>query len=287
MGKKYGMIIDITRCNGCYNCFLACRDEHCGNDYPGYSAAQPYSGQFWMRIIERERGQYPKVKVAYTCIPCMQCENAPCVEASLDGAVYRRADGIVIIDPEKAKGQRQIVDACPYRVIYWNEEKNIAQKCTFCAHLLDQGWKEPRCVEVCPTQALVFGDLNDPDSEISRMIETATGKLEVLHSEYGLMPNVKYMGIPKRFIAGEVIFRDKKEECAAGVKVTLSSKGSADKVTKTDNYGDFEFEGLDADKDYTVLVEQSGYSPRKMKVKTKIDMYLGEILLSKTTAKDK
>jgi Fe-S-cluster-containing dehydrogenase component len=275
MGKKYGMIIDVTRCNGCYNCFLACRDEHCGNDYPGYSAAQPYSGQFWMRIIERERGQYPKVKVTYTCIPCMQCENAPCVEASLDGAVCRRADGIVIIDPEKAQGQKQIVKACPYRVIYWNEEKNTAQKCTFCAHLLDQGWKEPRCVEVCPTQALVFGDLNDPDSEISRTIAATKGKLEVLHSEYGLMPRVQYIGIPKRFIVGEVIFRDKKEECAAGVKVTLSGKGSADKVTKTDNYGDFEFEGLEADKDYTVLVEHSGYRPRKIKVRTAIDTYLG------------
>jgi len=287
MVKKYGIIVDVTRCNGCYNCFLACRDEHCGNDYPGYSAAQPYSGQFWMKIIERERGQYPKVKVAYTPIPCMQCENAPCVEASLNGAACRRADGIVIIDPQKAQGQKQIVNACPYRVIYWNEEKNIPQKCTFCAHLLDQGWKEPRCVEVCPTKALVFGDVNDPNNEISKMIVAAKGKLEVLHPEYGLLPNVRYMGLPRRFVAGEVVFRDKKDECAAGVKVTLSSKGNADKVTKTDNYGEFEFEGLDADKDYTVSIEHSGYSAKKTKVKTSIDTYLGEILLSKTTAKDK
>jgi Fe-S-cluster-containing dehydrogenase component len=142
-------------------------------------------------------------------------------------------------------------------------------------------------VEVCPTKALVFGDLNDPESEISKTIATAKGKLEVLHPEYGLIPNVKYIGIPRRFVAGEVVFRDKKDECAAGVKVTLSSKGNADKVTETDNYGDFEFEGLDADKDYTVLVEHSGYSPRKMKVKTKIDMYLGEILLSRMTVKNK
>jgi len=103
------MIIDITKCSGCYNCFLACRDEFCGNDYPGYSVAQPYSGQFWMKILERERGRYPKVKVAYTPIPCMQCENAPCIEASLDGAVYRRADSMVILDPAKAQGQKQIL----------------------------------------------------------------------------------------------------------------------------------------------------------------------------------
>jgi Fe-S-cluster-containing dehydrogenase component len=287
MAKKYGMIMDVTRCNGCYNCFLACRDEFYGNDYPGYSVAQPFSGQHWVKVIEKERGQYPKVKVAYTVIPCMHCENAPCIEASLNEAVYQRPDGIVIIDPTKAQGQKQIVDACPYRVIYWNEEKNIPQKCTFCAHLLDQGWKEPRCVEACPTKALVFGDVNDPDSEISKIIAAAKGKLEILHPEYGLVTNVKYIGIPKRFIAGEVVFRDKKDECAVGVKVILSCKGKADKVTKTDNYGDFEFEGLDADKDYTVSIEHNSYNTKKVKVKTRIDMYLGEIVLSKTTAEDR
>jgi len=287
MVKKYGMIIDVTRCNGCYNCFLSCRDEFCGNDYPGYSVAQPFSGQFWVKVIEKERGQYPKVKVAYTVVPCMQCEKPSCVDASLNKAVYQRQDGIVIIDPAKAQGQKQIVDACPYRVIYWNEEKNLPQKCTFCAHLLDKGWKEPRCVEACPTKAIVFGDVNDPNSEISKIITAAKGNLEVLHPEYGLMPNVKYIGIPRRFVAGEVVFRDKKDECAVGVKVTLSSKGKADKVTKTDNYGDFEFEGLDVDKDYTVLIEHSGYSAKNVKVRTSIDTYLGEILLSKITVKNK
>lgn len=285
MARKYGMVVDVTRCNGCYSCFLSCRDEHCGNDYPGYSAAQPYSGQFWLNIIEKERGQYPKVKVAYTVIPCMQCEKPSCADVSPDKAVYRRPDGIVVIDPDKARGQKEIVAACPYRVIYWNEEKRLPQKCTFCAHLLDKGWKEPRCVESCPTKALVFGDLNDPGSEISKTIAAAKGKLEVLHPEYGLIPNVKYIGLPKRFIAGEVLFRDRKDECAAGVKVTLFSKGNADKVTNTDNYGDFEFEGLDADKKYTVLIEHSGYGARKLKVKTNIDTNLGEILLRKTTAK--
>lgn len=63
MVKKYGTIMDVTKCNGCYNCSLACWDEFCGNDYPGYSAAQPFSGQFWVEVIEKERGQYPKAKV--------------------------------------------------------------------------------------------------------------------------------------------------------------------------------------------------------------------------------
>lgn len=282
MPKKYGLVVDITKCNGCYNCFLACRDEYCGNDYPGYSAAQPYSGHFWMRIIEKERGQYPKVKVAYTAIPCMQCEKPTCIDAASNKAVYKRPDGIVIIDPEKAVGQKEIVSACPYRVIYWNEEKNLPQKCTFCAHLLDQGWKVPRCVEACPTGALVFGDLNDPNSEISKIM--ANAKVEVLHPEYGLEPKVHYIGLPKRFIAGEVVFKDKKDECAEGVKVTLTGNGTT-KTVNTDNYGDFEFEGLEADKDYAVVLEHKGYATKKIKVKTKIDVYLGEIVLSKAIAK--
>jgi Fe-S-cluster-containing dehydrogenase component len=281
MAKKYGLVIDITRCNGCYNCFLSCRDEYCGNDYPGYSAAQPYSGHFWMKVIEKERGQYPKVKVAYTAIPCMQCDQPGCVSGSMNNAVYQRPDGIVMIDPIKAVGEKDIISACPYRVIYWNEEKKLPQKCTFCAHLLDKGWKEPRCVEACPTGALIFGDINDPDSAISKVIASSKGKLEVLHPEYELKPNVQYIGLPKRFIAGEVIFKDKKGECAEGVTVTLKGKGKEDKVIKTDNYGDFEFEGLESDQEYTVLLEHKGYTAKKIKARTRIDTYLGEIVLSR------
>ena len=273
---KYGMVIDISRCNGCYNCFLACRDEYCGNDYPPYSLSQPFTGHFWMRIIERERGQYPKVKVAYTPVPCMQCENAPCIEAALNGAVYRRPDGIVIIDPEKAVGQKQIVLACPYRVIYWNEEKNIPQKCTFCAHLLDKGWKEPRCVELCPAGAMIFGDLEDPNSEVSQLI--ASNKAEVLHPEYGLKEKVRYIALPKRFIAGTVVFGDK-DECAENVDVTLIGDGVKQTI-KTNNYGDFEFEGLPAEKEFSVRLEHPGYAPKEFTVQTKIDVYLGEIILT-------
>jgi len=273
---KYGMVIDISRCNGCYNCFLACRDEYCGNDYPPYSLAQPMTGHFWMRIIERERGQYPRVKVAYTPVLCMQCENAPCIKAALNGAVYRRPDGIVIIDPEKAVGQKQIVSACPYRVIYWNEEKNIPQKCTFCAHLLDKGWKEPRCVELCPAGAMIFGDLEDPNSEVSKLM--ASNKVEALHPEYGLKEKVRYIALPKRFIAGTVVFGDK-DECAENVDVTLIGDGVKQTI-KTNNYGDFEFEGLPAEKEFSVKLEHPGYAPKELTVQTKIDVYLGEIILT-------
>jgi Fe-S-cluster-containing dehydrogenase component len=277
---KYGMLIDITRCNGCYNCFLACRDEYCGIDYPPYSAAQPYTGQFWMRLVEKERGRYPKVKMTYTPVPCMQCENATCIRASSNNAVYRRPDGIVIVDPEKAVGQKEIVSACPYRVIFWNEEKELPQKCTFCAHLLDKGWKQPRCVEVCPTDALVFGDLEDPESQISKTM--VPQNLEVLHPEFGLESRVRYIGLPKRFIAGSVICGDREDEWAENIDVTLIDK-AAKKTIKTDNYGEFEFEGLQPETEYAIKIEYKGYAPKEFHVRTLTDVYLGEIVLSPNT----
>ena len=273
---RYGLVIDVNKCSGCYNCYLACRDEYCGNDYPPYSLAQPYTGHFWMRQIERERGKYPKVKVAYTPLPCMHCDDALCIKAAQDGAVYRRPDGIVIIDPEKSKGQKNLLSACPYRVIYWNEEKNIPQKCTLCAHLLDAGWKEPRCVEACPTGALTFGDLDDPNSEVSKL--AASGKAEILHPEYEMKEKVTYIGLPKRFVAGSVVLGDK-DECAENVSVTLTGEGEK-KTVKTDNYGDFEFEGLPEDKEYSVKIECPGYKPEEFSVKTKVDVYLGDIILT-------
>jgi len=274
---RYGMVIDLTRCNGCYNCFLACRDEYCGNEYPGYSAEQPMTGQFWMRVIEKERGKYPKVKLAYVPITCMHCENAPCITAAQGKAVYRRPDGIVIIDPKKSKGQKQIVSACPYRVIYWNEEKDIPQKCTLCAHLLDEGWKEPRCVELCPTGAIVFGDLDDPKSEAAKLI--ASSATEALHPEYALKDKVVYIGLPKKFVAGTVLYGDK-DECAEGVTVTLSGNGGK-KTAKTNFFGDFEFDGLPDDVDYRVKIAARGYKEQELEATTKVDVYLGEVTLKK------
>lgn len=275
---RYGIVMDVTKCNGCYNCFLACRDEYCGNDFPPYSLSQPMTGHYWMRVKEKERGSFPRVKVAYTAIPCMHCDNASCVKIAQAGAIYKREDGIVLIDPIKAKGQKDLLSSCPYRVIYWNEDKQLPQKCTLCAHLLDRGWKEPRCVEACPTGALVFGDLDDPDSEVSRLV--ASGKTEPLHQEYGMGEKVRYIGLPKRFIAGSVVFSDL-DECAEGVKVTLEGEGEKRSVL-TNNYGDFEFEGLPADKKYTVSVEAPGYKGQKFEVKTNLDVYLGDIFLTKT-----
>jgi Fe-S-cluster-containing dehydrogenase component len=275
---RYGMVVDTTRCNGCYNCFLACKDEYCGNDYPPFSAAQPEKGQFWMRVIERERGKYPQaIKVVYIPTPCMHCDEAPCIKAATNGEIYRQEEGIVIIDPIKSKGKKDLIASCPYRVIYWNEATQIPQKCTFCAHLINNGWKEPRCVEACPTGALIFGDIDDSKSEVARLI--AAGKTEILHPEYEMQDKVSFIGLPKRFIAGSVIFGDT-DECAKNVTVTIKSE-NLKKVIKTNNFGDFELDGLPAETKHFVQIESSGYRTANYDVITKTDIYLGDIILKK------
>jgi tetrathionate reductase subunit B len=138
---NYGMVIEISRCTGCYCCFAACKDEFWDNEYSPYTAAQPKHGQFWMNVAKNERGKFPYVKVAHMPVPCMQCENAPCIKMARNNAVYKREDGIVVIDPAKAAGQRQLLEekACPYGAIFWNEDKQLPQKCTFCVHRIEAG----------------------------------------------------------------------------------------------------------------------------------------------------
>ena len=274
---RYGMVIDVNKCSGCYNCFLACKDEHCGHDYPGYTSSQPTVGHSWMQLLEKERGNYPKIKLAYIPLSCMHCQDATCIKAAKNEAVYRRPDGIVIIDPIKAKGQKQLVSSCPYRTIYWNEALNLPQKCTFCAHLLDDRWKEPRCVELCPTRALVFGDLDNPKSEVGKLV--ASGKTEALHPEYGLKENIVYIGIPKKFVSGTVAYDDS-DRYAEGVTVTLSGNGKK-KITKTNNFGDFEFEGLPDNLEFTIKIEDPKYKAQDFHIKTQTDIYIGIVILKK------
>ncbi len=167
--KKWNMVIDVALCNDCNCCFMADKDEFTGNDWLPLSKAQPWEGQRWISIERKERGQFPQVQVAYLPTPCMQCDNAPCIEAAPPGAVYKREDGLVIIDPEKAQGHPEIVDSCPYGAISWNAEADVAQKCTGCAHLMDEGWTQTRCSQGCPTGALklVLAD----DAEMTALAE--------------------------------------------------------------------------------------------------------------------
>ena len=275
---RLGLLIDVTKCSGCHNCFLACRDEYYGNDYGSYSAPQPLDGQFWMQVKEIERGSYPKPKVDYIPTPCLQCQEAPCIAVAADNAVYRREDGIVIIDPNKAKGQKAIVNSCPYRVVFWNQELDIPQKCTMCAHRLDEGEKQPRCVEACPTGALAFGDLDDPNSDIAKLM--ATKPIEAFHPEYGTRPAVMYVGIPRRFVTGEVVRADVRGECAEGAAVTLEGAG-VKVATTSDSYGDFEFEGLDKNVAFKVTIALDGYGTKVFDISTHTDIDLGQVVLER------
>ena len=276
---RFAIAVDVDKCTGCHACFLACKDEYAGNDYLPLTAAQPNSGHQWIRINEIEHGSGTKVKVDYIPVMCQHCEDAPCINAA-PGAVYRRPDGIVIIDPEKAKGRKEIVDSCPYRVIYWNPEKNVAQKCTLCAHMVDTGEKQTRCTEACPTGAMVFGDLDDAGSRISQLLARRRGLVEDFKPEFGAKPLVKYIGLPKPFIAGEVLLSDRQSECVHGARVTLHVKGNSTIFeTRTDCFGDFEFKALPRDTEYVVRAEYTGYLAKEITVRTNASKNLGEVLL--------
>jgi len=266
--KKWNLIIDIEKCEDCNNCFLSCKDEHVDNAFQGYTAPQVKHGHRWVNIMRKERGQFPQIDVAYLPVFCMHCDNAPCITAAKDGAVYKRDDGIVIIDPVKAQGQKHLVDACPYGAIWWNEEHTLPQKCTLCAHLLDQGWKEPRCVQACPTGALRIVKVED--GEMQEIVKSET--LEILHPEYNTRPRVYYKNLFRYthcFIAGSVaVEKDGVSDCAQDAAVTLI-KDSEKRQTTTDTFGDFKFDGL-PENSGTYCVEIT-YEDRTMKTLVEVD----------------
>jgi len=278
--KKWNLIIDVAKCEDCNNCFLSCKDEFADNDFPGYSVAQPKHGHRWMNIMRKERGTCPVIDAAYLPTPCMHCDNAPCIKKAKGEAVYKRDDGVVMIDPEKAKGQKDIVDACPYHVIWWNEEKNVPQKCTFCAHLLDEGWKEPRCVQACPTGALrvVLAE----DVELQKIIESE--KLEFLNPEFNTKPRVYYKNLSrylKCFIGGSIAFeKGGITDCVEGARVALLKDSNKINEAVTDNYGDFKFDSLEEDSGkYLLEIKYEGYEKKTLEVDLETSLNLGIICL--------
>src|SRR3972149_7185879 len=114
----------------------------------------PRHGHPWVELGERRRGLFPAVDIAHLFPACQHCDDAPCMRAAQNNAITKRSDGIVVIDPDRAKGQKQIVDACPYGAVYWNEALSLPQHWNFDAHLIDAGWPPPRPVQACPTGAL-------------------------------------------------------------------------------------------------------------------------------------
>ena len=248
--------IDVSKCSGCYNCQFACKDEHCNNQWLPYAKKQPLIGQFWLKVEEHVQGTKPKIRIHYIPVLCNHCEHPACMEAARDGAVYKREDGLVIIDPKKAVGQRQIMDACPYGAIFWNDVSNIPQKCTGCAHLLAIG-KNPRCVDVCHTGAIRFGE----ESEFQDFIRGASVRLP----EKGQGPRVYYRNIPGQFIGGTV-YDPVKEEVIRDACCHLSM-GAKVWDTRTDMFGDFWFRDLPRGL-YDLVIEAPGY---QRKVFEKLD----------------
>ena len=264
--------IDVAKCNGCYNCQIACKDEHAGNDWTPYAKPQPDVGQFWVKVDEFVAGTIPKVQIHYIPRLCNHCEKPACMDACDCGAIYKRDDGLVLIDPEKCDGCLRCVSACPYEVIYINEEHKIAQKCTGCAHLLDNGYKQPRCVEACPTDALMFGD----EEEFADFIPGSTVKMP----ESGCHPRVYYRNIPGVFIAGTV-YDPVEKEVIIGAKVRATVGGKT-YFTTTDEYGDFWFTDLAVGK-YQVVIEANGFAYKTFeRVDTSKSVNLGDIPMERT-----
>jgi len=270
MGKIF--VIDVAKCSGCYNCQLACKDEYAGNDWTPYSAAQPDIGQFWFLLKQEACGTIPKVRVKYTPTLCNHCRNAPCIAAAKDGEVYRRDDGLIIIDPVKAVGRKDLVDACPYGAIYWNEEIGLAQKCTGCAHLLDNGYKLPRCVESCGHGAILFGE----EEDLADMLPGA----QTLMAEEGTKPRVYYRNIPGQFIAG-TLYDPAEDDVVRGARVRANSGGKF-LETFTDDFGDFWFNDICIGI-WDVFVEAQGYKRQEFKhLNTAECINLGDIPLERS-----
>jgi Fe-S-cluster-containing dehydrogenase component len=280
--KKWNLIIDVDKCEDCNNCILACKDEFVDNVFEGYSVQQPKHGHRWIDILKKERGQYPVIDVSYLPVPCFQCDDAPCVKAAKEGAVYKRKDGIVMIDPLKAKNQPEIVKSCPYGAIWWNESENLAQKCTLCAHLLDDNWKEPRCVTVCPTAALKIEHVED--SQMQKLVETEA--LDHYKSKHNTKPRVHYKNLhrfTKCFLAGSVaVTVDGLTDCVGNADVTLQdATGNTLAEMKTDGFGDFKFENLPANSGaYVINIRHAELGEQKVEVELKDSLYIGVISLS-------
>lgn len=264
-------VIDAAKCTGCYNCQLACKDEFVGNDFTPYSKPQPEIGQFWIRVDEQVMGTLPKVRVNYLPRLCNHCEKAACMEACPQKAIYRREDGLVLIDPETCSGCGKCRDACPYDVIYWNNTRNLAQKCTGCAHLLDNGHALPRCVEACPTEAIHFAEADALQDEIEGA--------QVQKPETGLHPRVYYRNLPGTFIGGTV-YDPVSKEIVEGVRCLLANGGKTWSAV-TDSFGDFWFQDLPIGI-YELLLQAKGYESRRIEgIRNKNSVNLGDIPLKR------
>jgi Fe-S-cluster-containing dehydrogenase component/formate-dependent nitrite reductase membrane component NrfD len=178
---RYGFVIDQNRCIGCHACTVACKEEH--NIAVGVNRT-------WVKYIEK--GHYPDTRRHFAVLRCNHCDDAPCIEICPTVALFRRKDGIVDFDNQRCIGCKSCMQACPYDALYIDPDRNTAAKCNFDASRVERGYK-PACEVVCPTQAILSGDLDDPSSEISRRV--AMEKMSVRKPEKGTKPKLFYAGV--------------------------------------------------------------------------------------------
>jgi len=176
---RYGMVFDLRYCVRSRSCYVACK---IANGIPPSKR-----GYRRLSFLEYEEGEYPSVLRLFVQMPCMHCDNPVCVKVCPTGALYTSEEGIVLVDEEKCNGCQHCVVACPYGACYLNEEKGVVDKCDFC---LERGVK-PACVDACQSQSIIFGDLDDPESEVSKLVSSGVAK--PLLPELGMEPKVFYI----------------------------------------------------------------------------------------------
>jgi Fe-S-cluster-containing dehydrogenase component len=235
-----------------------------------------------VRILRRVQGDSHMVETTYLPVMCNHCDEAPCMRVGGD-AIRKRADGIVIIDPDKARGRKDIVKSCPYKAIVWNEELQLPQTWIFDAHLLDQGWPRPRCQQSCPTDVFETVKLDD-----AAMAEKARREgLKVLRPNLGTKPRVWYSNLERWetcFIGGSVSAQlGAVVECVADAVVALYVGNQKVDETVSDGFGDFRFGGLAKGSGlYRVEIRHDrGHAWRSCELDE--SAYLGEIRLAQST----
>ena len=176
---NYGFIIDNRKCIGCHACTVACKAEH---------EVPVGVNRTWVKYIEK--GEFPDTQRAFHVMRCMHCEDAPCVEACPVTALYIRDDGIVDFNWDRCIGCKACMQACPYDALYIDPDSHTAAKCNYCAHRVDVGL-EPACVNVCPEEAIISGDMDDPETPISKLL--AREKVTTRRPEKGTKPKLFYI----------------------------------------------------------------------------------------------
>ena len=175
---NYGFVIDNRTCIGCHACTVACKSEH---DVP--------IGVNRTHVKYIETGTYPESDREFSVHRCNHCEDSPCTTICPTTALFNREDGIVDFDDERCIGCKSCMQACPYDALYINPNTGTAAKCNYCAHRIEHSY-EPACVIVCPTESIISGDLDDPESKISMRIKKH--EVKVRKPEAGTKPNQNY-----------------------------------------------------------------------------------------------